>query len=93
MPKEWIFEKIKVECHAGYKGEESPRVFIHLGKRYEIREILDRWYEEGPTPPTTRYEYFKVKAAEGEIFLLRHVPSEMSWNLCRKVPAPPFSNN
>jgi hypothetical protein len=93
MPKEWVFEKVDVDCYAGYKGEEAPRAFSHSGKRYEIREILDRWYEEGPAAPSTRYEYFKVKSREGEIFLLRYVPSEMSWWLCRKVPSPPFSNN
>ena len=42
---EWVFEDIEVESYSGYKGEESPRAFVHLGKRFEVLEILDRWYE------------------------------------------------
>lgn len=92
MKKEWILEKIGVECYSGYRGEESPRAFFHLGKRFEIHEILDRWYEEGRTAPALRYEYFKVKTMEGGILLLRHTPADQTWELCRIVPAPRFSD-
>ncbi|MBI5967503.1 MAG: hypothetical protein HY882_06580 [Deltaproteobacteria bacterium] len=93
MKKEWVFEEIDVECYAGHKGEETPRAIIHQGKRYEILEVLDRWYQAGPDPRDLRHDYFKVKATGGEIFLIRYTPRFQAWTLCRKVPAPKFSNN
>jgi hypothetical protein len=93
MEKEWVFDEIEVESYSGYKGEESPRAFIHLGKRFEILEILDRWYEGSVDPKALRHDYFKVKTAGDEVFLLRHTPRYQSWTLCRHVPAPRFSNN
>ena len=93
MEKEWVFEDIDVESYAGYKGQESPRAFVHLARRYEILEILDRWYEGGVDPKALRQDYFRVKTMEGEIFLLRYTPRYQSWTLCRRLPAPRFSNN
>jgi hypothetical protein len=93
MEKEWVFEEIQVESYAGYKGEESPRAFVYLGKRYEVIEILDRWYEGGVDPKALRHDYSRVKTKETEIFLLRYTPRFQSWTLCRRVPAPRFSNN
>ncbi len=93
MEKEWIFEDIEVESYAGYKGEESPRAFIHLQKRYEIVEILDRWYEGSVDPKALRHDYFRVKTKEGEVFLLRYTPRFQGWTLCRHVPSPELSNN
>ena len=93
MKKEWIFEEVVVECYAGYKGEETPRAFIHRNRRIEILEILDRWYESGRNPAGAAHNYFKVKTAEGDVFLLRQTPRFQTWTLCRQVPAPPFSDN
>ena len=33
---------VLVEAYAGYKGEETPRAFIHNGVRREVREIAER---------------------------------------------------
>src|SRR3970282_2185388 len=35
--------KIRVECYAGYRGEEEPRAFTLGERRMEVRAILDRW--------------------------------------------------
>ena len=93
MEKEWVFEDIEVESYSGYKGEESPRAFVHLGNRFEVLEILERWYEGGVDPKSLRQDYFRVKTKEGETFMLRYTPRYQSWTLCRRVPAPRFSNN
>lgn len=93
MKKEWVYEKIEVECYAGYKGTENPRAFAHLGKRYEIYEIIDRWYEGGINPKSPHRDYFKVRTTEGDVFLLRYTPEDDSWMLCRRLPVPKFSNN
>lgn len=93
MKKEWVFETIEVESYSGYKGEESPRAFTHQGKRYAIKAIIDRWDEAGLDPREPRQNYFKVETETGDIFLLRHTPRFEAWTLCRRVPAPRFSDN
>lgn len=77
--------KIRVTCHAGYRGEEAPRCFW-LGKRQiDIVEILDRW--TGPD-----HRYFKVTDADRCLYILQHDPSAWSWQItffqdadCRKA--------
>ena len=93
MDQEWILEEISVECYSGYKGEESPRAFIHQGKKFEISAITDRWFEGGMDPAGIQHNYFKVRTSDGDFFLLRHTPRFQSWMLCRRVPAPAFSDN
>jgi hypothetical protein len=33
---------IRVECHAGYRGEEEPSAFTLGERRFAVLEILDR---------------------------------------------------
>ncbi len=65
---------LKVECYAGYRGEETPRRF-HIGRRaVEISEILDRWL--GPD-----HRYFKVSGDDGGTYILRHDAEKDRWEL------------
>ncbi len=65
---------IRVECYAGYRGEEAPRRF-HLGKRaVEVQEILDRWLAPD-------YRYFKVRGDDEAIYVLRHDIAADEWEL------------
>jgi hypothetical protein len=65
---------IRVECYAGYRGEETPRKF-YLGERMvEVVEVLDRWLS-----PDRRY--FKVQADDGGTYILRHDAAEDQWTL------------
>jgi hypothetical protein len=43
-------QHIQVEAYSGYKANERPVAFIFHGRRWEISEILDRWYEGGVNP-------------------------------------------
>ncbi len=93
MKKEWIFEDIEVESYAGYKGEESPRVIHYQEKRYEVSDILDRWYEGGLDPRDLRHNYFKIKTDTDEVLLIRYTPRFERWTLCRQVSTPAPSDN
>lgn len=65
---------LRVECYAGYRGEETPRRFW-LGKnRIEIREVIDRWI--GPD-----HRYFKVLGDDGSIYILRFDAESWAWEL------------
>ncbi len=66
--------KIRVESYDGYRAAEKPRRFHIGGKRIEIVEILDRWYGED-------HDYFKVRADDGGVYVLRYGRCEDNWEL------------
>lgn len=72
--------RIRVECHAGYRGEEEPRAFTLDTRRLEVLEILDRWLSPG-------HRYFKVKADDGRTLILRHDAASGDWELAGLVAA------
>jgi len=65
---------MKVECYAGYRGEETPRRF-YLGKRrVEVMDVLDRWLDPA-------HRYFKLRGDDNGIYILRHSTSEDTWEM------------
>ena len=65
---------VRVDCYAGYKGEETPRRF-YLGERVvEIVEVLDRWLAPD-------HAYFKVRGDDGGTYNLRHDVGSRRWEL------------
>lgn len=75
------YEKVTVECYSGYKASQRPIAFVHQGRRREIVEIIDRWYEGGREAGRPRVDYFKVRTAEGEVFLLRYLSLFDVWTV------------
>ncbi len=66
--------KVHVEAYSGYKASERPLRFS-LGERwYEVREVVDRWY--GPD-----YLYFRVRADDGNLYVLRLDEGTQEWSL------------
>jgi hypothetical protein len=65
---------IKVECYAGYRGEETPTRFF-LGERaIQVEEVLDRWLDPN-------HRYFKLRGDDGGIYILCHDPKADSWEM------------
>ena len=65
---------MKVECYAGYRGDETPRRF-YLGTRcVEVVDVLDRWLDP-------EYRYFKLRGDDKGIYILRHSVDEDSWEM------------
>lgn len=68
---------LHVECYAGYKADERPLRFRSQAKdsrTFEVAEILDQWYGIG-------YRCFRVRADDGNIYILRHNEKEDEWVL------------
>lgn len=66
--------RIKVECYAGYRGEETPR-WVHIGEgRWKVIEILDRWL-------APQHRYFKLKTIDGSQWIIRHDNLTDQWEL------------
>lgn len=77
------FVPAQVECYSGYKISERPVAFTFHGRRMEISEILDRWYEGGIDHQAPVIDYFKVKTADGSVFILRYEKEADEWSICR----------
>ncbi len=64
---------IEVECYAGYRGDESPRVLIVRGRRHQVAGILHQWQEPGR-------RYFKLRLDGGDERLVCHDVATDSWS-------------
>jgi hypothetical protein len=65
---------LRVECYAGYKGDQRP-VKMRLGDQMmEVAEVEDRWYSPGAT-------YFRVLLVNGERYVLRREDAQDVWTL------------
>ena len=62
-------QRIRVECYCGYKADERPLRFFLGESGYSVEEVLDRKYDPGST-------YFRVKANDGNLYVLRHAWGE-----------------
>ena len=75
------FEVIDVQCYAGYKSNEKPTSFRFRGRDFQIVEVLDRWYEGSPDANMPYLNYFKVKAADGQEYILRYNGLFDKWSI------------
>ena len=74
-------EEIQVECYSGCKVSERPVAFTFQGHRWEVSEIVDRWYECGIKPDDPIIDYFKVKTNDGSVFILQYVEYLDVWSI------------
>ena len=75
---------VRVECYAGYRGEETPRRLVFDARKITVAEVLDRWLAPD-------HRYFKVLGDDGAIYILRHAAVHGRWELVlydRRGPAP-----
>lgn len=71
-----------VEAYLGYKGEATPRAFLHEGVRRQVHEVLERW-------DTERHSYFKVLAEDRHRYVLRHDLEHACWELVMREEGSP----
>ena len=55
---------ITVECYAGHRGEETPRVIVLDGRRIRVDGVLDRWLGSD-------HRYFKLWGDDGATYIVR----------------------
>ncbi len=65
---------VQVECYSGYRADQRP-VVLHLAEEtFAVTEVEDRWYSPGET-------LFRVRLANGDRYLLRHVEAQDTWSI------------
>ena len=67
--------RLAVKNYAGHRGEQEPSAFtVADGARREVREIVDRWLAPD-------HRYFKVRADDGPVCIIRHDVAGDGWEL------------
>jgi hypothetical protein len=66
--------KVEVHCYSGYRGEETPQRFVLWEKELKVLEILDQWL-------APEHRYFKIKAEDNAVYILRHDNFTQEWTL------------
>lgn len=74
--------QIEVSCYSGYQYGERPLTFRLLDRTFRVEEILDRWYGED-------HRYFKIKADDGKVYLLKYEPLRDRWILSGMIFSSP----
>jgi hypothetical protein len=72
---------IRVECYAGYRGEQEPTAFWLGSRRLAVRAIVDRWFA-----PAQRW--FRVDADDGNLYVLRHDDQQGEWDVAAFTRSP-----
>jgi len=65
---------IKVECYAGYTGEETPRVLVLGDRRVAVVDVIDRWLAPD-------HRYFKIRGDDGNLYIVRQDVASGEWTL------------
>jgi hypothetical protein len=66
--------EILVECYAGYRGEQTPRVIALGDRRVAVVEILDQWL-------APEHRYFKLRVQDGDVYIVRQDVESDTWTL------------
>jgi hypothetical protein len=66
--------EIRVQCHSGYRADEYPLQFTFHGREFEVANLDGQWYSPDAT-------YFRVRAQDGNFYVLRHDAGQDSWTL------------
>ncbi len=66
--------RIEVECHAGYRGGETPRRLLFGEKPIEVVDVPDRWLAPD-------HRYFKCLGADGATYIVRNDVRSGAWEL------------
>lgn len=65
---------LRVECYSGYKVNERPVRFFLGQRKFEVKELLDRWYGED-------HDYFKLLADDLSTYVLKYNRYDDRWEL------------
>lgn len=65
---------LRVKTYSGYRADERPLSFFLGQREFRVEELLDRWH--GPD-----HAYFKLRADDGNLYILRHHLEDDCWEM------------
>jgi hypothetical protein len=78
-----VFEEVKVESYAGYKGEEAPRAVILDGTRFEVASVISR--ERALDRDSGRMrDVWKCRLEDGRTVIVERLESGV-WRVCAAI--------
>jgi hypothetical protein len=75
---------VQVKCYSGFKADERPLSFVLSGREFSVMDIEGSWFEEDESGRERRV-CFRVRADDGDLYLLSHHPEEGTWVLRRVI--------
>lgn len=66
--------EIRVECYAGYRGQERPLRLLLGRRQVAVVEIVDRWLDPD-------HRYFKLRGDDGGLYIIRYDMHHDRWEL------------
>jgi hypothetical protein len=66
--------RVLVECYAGYRGDQTPRVLVLDAQRIRVAEIVGQWL-------TPDHRYFKLTGDDGRVYIVRQDVGSDVWEL------------
>ena len=66
--------EVRVECYAGYRGDETPRRILFDGRAVTVVEVIDRWLGSD-------HRYFKVHGSDNATYILRQDIPTHRWEM------------
>ena len=66
--------QIRVDCYAGYRGEETPRTIRMADNKIEVIKVVDRWLAPD-------HRYFKILGDDEATYIIRHGSATGQWEL------------
>lgn len=73
---------VQVRCYSGYKFNQRPLSFTLAGREIEVMDIEGSWFEEKVTG-SERRACFRVRADDGDLYLLSCSENREDWTLRR----------
>lgn len=65
---------VKVNCYAGYRGEQEPRELEMGGNTIVVESILDRWL-------SPYHRYFKLAGSDECEYIIRYDENTQAWEM------------
>lgn len=75
---------VQVKCYSGFKANERPLSFTFYDREFSVMDIEGSWFEEDESGHERRV-CFRVRADDGDLYLLSYHPDEDSWILRRVI--------
>jgi hypothetical protein len=73
---------VEVKCYSGFKANERPLSFTLNERELSVMDIEGSWFEEDERSSERRI-CFRVRADDGDLYLLSYDENACSWELKR----------
>lgn len=77
-------DPVWVSCYSGHRHAERPLSFVHRDQEYRVIELESSWFEENVKGGgETRKACFRVRADDGNLYVLSRRERDDGWTLER----------